>query len=384
MTSRDSDGATSIGAVDLNIEELLKNAQIGMTSIREFSETAKAVAADAAESQRLTAVSFADVQSKLAEISTAATQAVAAKTQIVADQGVIATKSDHIQKAQEHADTVRGNLDRELTAAKQQATEAEGLKTRAQSAADTAVELLTDVRTAKGSVEKDAEDIATALKAAEQSAAVTKGLAEKSATVEERVAGYESRLADLESMCAAQLKTIEGLLPGATSAGLAHDFDKRRQTFLEPQRKWEKVFVHSVVVIALLAGASLLQMYWGKATPTIDEVLVMWLSRAPIAVVLVWLALHASRESALAKRLEEDYGYKSAIASCFEGFRKQMSEISKDVADNSPLAKLCEDTLATVASPPGRIYDKHQLTVSPADEVMKAAKTAADAAKGKG
>ena len=220
----------------------------------------------------------------------------------------------------------------------------------------------------------------TALKTAEQSTAVIKGLAEKSATVEERVAGYESRLADLESQCSAQLKTIEGLLPGATSAGLAHAFDeRRRQTFLEPQRKWEKVFVRSVVVIALLAGASVVQMYWGNVTPTYGEVLVMWLSRAPIAVILVWLAMHASRESALAKRLEEDYGYKSAIASCFEGFRKQMSEISKDVVANSPLAKLCEDTLTTLASPPGRIYDKHKLIVSPADEVMKVAKSAADA-----
>ena len=384
MTNHDGDQTTSSESTsttcDPNIEGLLKSAQSGVATIAELVEEAKATATAVTESQKLTATALTDAQAKLAEITAAAAQAVAAKTQIVADQGVIATKSDHIQKAQEHADTVRANLDRELTAAKQQATEAEGQKTRAQSTADTATELLTGVRTTKGAVDKDAEAVVTALKAAEQSAAVTKGLAEKSAAVEERVTGYESRLADLESQCAAQLKTIEGLLSGATSAGLAHAFDeRRRQTFLEPQRKWEKVFVRSVVVIALLAGASLLQMYWGEAAPTFDEVLVMWLSRAPVAVVLVWLALHASRESALAKRLEEDYGYKSAIASCFEGFRKQMSEISKDVAANSPLAKLCEDTLTTLASPPGRIYDKHKLTISPADEVMKAAKTVADA-----
>jgi hypothetical protein len=31
----------------------------------------------------------------------------------------------------------------------------------------------------------------------------------------------------------------------------------------------------------------------------------------PIAAALIWLALHASHESALAKRLERDYGFKA-------------------------------------------------------------------------
>jgi hypothetical protein len=106
----------------------------------------------------------------------------------------------------------------------------------------------------------------------------------------------------------------------------------------------------------------------------------LWLSRLPIAGALVWLALHASRESALAKRLEEDYGYKSAIAACFEGFRKQMSEIGKDVAPDSPLAKLCSNTLTTIATPPGVIYEKHALTVTPSDELKKAAKAAVSVA----
>lgn len=67
---------------------------------------------------------------------------------------------------------------------------------------------------------------------------------------------------------------------------------------------------------------------------------------------MVWLALHASREAALAKRLEEDYGYKSAIASSFLGFHKQMAEIGSAAESNKPLAKLCGDVLTTMASPP--------------------------------
>jgi hypothetical protein len=57
-----------------------------------------------------------------------------------------------------------------------------------------------------------------------------------------------------------------------------------------------------------------------------------------------------------------------------------MSEIGKDVAPNSPLAQLCENTLTTVATPPGRIYDKHKLTVSPSGELTAAAKAVVEVA----
>ena len=294
---------------------------------------------------------------------------------------MIATKSDHIQKAQEHADTVRAGLDRTLTAATQQATEAEGLKSRAQSAADTATTLLTEIRTTKGSVETDAATALESRKVAEESATQAKGLAEKSATIEARIADYEKRLAELDTQCAERLSRIEELLRGATAAGLAHAFDDRRKTFLMPRVQWQRVFFGSLVLIVLLAAIGLWQVYHATTPPTYDELGRMWLSRLPLVGALVWLALHASRESALAKRLEEDYGYKSAIATCFEGFRKEMLAIGKDVPSDSALGKLCADTLTTIATPPGRIYDKHELTVSPFDELKHLVKAATEAAK---
>ncbi len=346
-----------------------------MANIKESTETAKEAAREASESQRLTAKALADAQSKLTEINNAGVQAVAAMTKVVDEQAVIATKSDHIQNAQIHADTVRASLDRVLTTATQQATESEGLKTRTQAAADNAAQLLTEVRTVKGTVEADAEKVATTLADAEKSADLVKGLAGKSTTIETRIAEYEGQLADLKGKCAEQLKTIEGLLPGATSAGLAYAFDQRRQTFLEPKRKWEKWFVGSVVAIVLIAAISLLQVLLGKATPTWDEIVLLYLTRMPVVGPLVWLAIYASHEVALAKRMEEDYGYKSAIASTFLGFHQQMAEIGSAASSNVPLSKLCNDTLSTIASPPGRIYDKHKLTVSPSRELKEAAET---------
>jgi len=118
-----------------------------------------------------------------------------------------------------------------------------------------------------------------------------------------------------------------------------------------------------------LAGLSWWETVHTSDQLTYADLLLFWLLRLPAAAALVWLAVHASREFALAKRLEEDYGYKSAVAASFMGFHKQMSDMDQAATANSPLEKLCTDTLATIANPPGRIYDKQPLTATPSDEV---------------
>ena len=357
-----------------SVEEILKEARAALASIKICGDTAKAIAAEATESQKATIAALADAKTKLEEITTAATQAVASKTKIADDQAVIATKSDHIQQAQEHADKVRADLDRELTAAKAQVTSAEALKSSTETLSETTAELIKEIQTAKESAETDAAEIVKAKQTAEESATVSKALADKSAIVEARIATYEKRLVELDTLCATQLKTIEDLLPGATAAGLASSFDKRRKSFENPHNRWQWLFVGSVLAIVALAISGFWHVYNAGTPPTYDELFRLWLSRLPVAGALVWLALHASHESALAKRLEEDYGYKATVASCLLGFQKQISEIGKDAVSNESLAKLLNNTLTEIATPPGRIYDKHKMTVSPSAELTETAK----------
>lgn len=140
------------------------------------------------------------------------------------------------------------------------------------------------------------------------------------------------------------------------------------------------MFVASVGVLALLAYGGLNQAT-GLKDQSFDGLWRLWAARLPIAVALVWLALHSGREAALAQRLEEDYGYKAAVAASFVGFNAQMKQIDEQVRPDSPLAKLCADTLGTIASPPGRIYDKHQLTHTPADQLKALIESAIDRAR---
>ncbi|MDP3170520.1 MAG: hypothetical protein Q8M91_09270 [Polaromonas sp.] len=361
------------------LDELVAAATISNAKICEISATIEALQKSIEAAASLSNAALTEAQAKALDAGSAATQAIAAKTQIVDDQAVIATKSEHIQEAQNHADKVRGELDKVLTSATQHATEAEGLKSRAQSAADSSASLLLEVKASKASAEADRNTTKQLSNESLEAATVSKDLAAKAAVVAERISAYEDRLTQLEAQCDLQLKRIVELLPGAASTGLAVAFDQRRQTFLKPSLRWQWLFVGSVICLVILAGSGLWNVYSAHAPFTYDELLRLWLARLPIAGALVWLALYSGRESALAKRLEEDYGYKSAIASSFMGFHKQMSEIGEKAALNTPLAQLCADTLTTIASPPGRIYEKHQLTISPGSELREIAKTVVDA-----
>jgi len=248
------------------------------------------------------------------------------------------------------------------------------LLARTQEMVEKAEDLGQSVQSLKDAAKASATSIDESKTEALAHTAALKNLATRAEAVDIRVAGYEAKLEEFEQQAAAQLETIVGLLPGATSAGLASAFDLRRQSFLKPSNWWQGLFVGSVVALVLLA----LTGFWGVAKSegvvNYQGILSMWLVRLPIAAALVWLALHASRESALAKRLEEDYGFKAAMAASFQGFQKQMADIGEQARPDSPLRKLCEDTLATIASPPGRIYEKQALTVTPGSELAGAAR----------
>lgn len=349
-----------------------------LAAINKEAAAAKAAAQAIVLTQQQAQETYAAAEALLSEAKAVATQALAAKTQVTDAQAVIATKSDHIENARQHADKVRAELDRTLTSAAQQATETEGCKTRAQTAADSVTALLGASQAAKGTIDTDAAAIAAEKTTAKDSAAALKALSDKAATVEKTLASYESQLADLEKRCEEQLQTITGLLPGAASAGLAHAFDSRRKAFLSPASRWQAIFVGALAALVALALTGMWEVHKAGGTGVIisyDELARLWLARLPVGAALVWLALHASRESALAKRLEEDYGYKAAISASFLGFHNQMSEIGSAATTNTPLAQLCGDTLATIANPPGRIYEKHELTVTPSKELAETAKS---------
>lgn len=282
----------------------------------------------------------------------------------------VGTSLASVNKQVEHIQAVYSKADELLAGINKSASDAD-------LAVEAAEEAQVSAQEANTKSQDELEECTNAKVDAVAAAALLKGLSDKAQTVEKRIADYEARLAELEKQSKEQLKTIVGLLPGATSAGLAAAFDERRKSFLSPTKKWQWLFVGSVIFLVVLAGSGMYHLYEDGRILGYDELLRLWLGRAPVAAALVWLAIHASRESALAKRLEEDYGYKAAVAASFQGFQKQMAEVEEQAGNDSPLTRLCADTLATIGAPPGRIYERHRLTVTPTDEIKDVAKTLA-------
>jgi hypothetical protein len=343
---------------------------------------AETSAVAAKESQGTIAAVMAEAQTKFTEISKIVSKVVTAETSIADSLAAIAAKSEHIEQARAHTDKVRGELDRLLTESTQKATETEGLRSRAQQAVEESSKSAASIQGIRTAADADRQGVSSALASANDSAEKSRALADKADSVQAALKAYEDRLAHLEKQCSEQLKAIEKLLPGATSAGLASAYNERRQEFHRPTKNWQKVFIISVLAITGLAAYSFWHALSADQPPGYDDVFKLLLSRLPIVIPLVWIALHAAREAALAARLEEDYGYKAAIAASFQGFHKQMSEIAAEQKEGSPVIKLCNDTLANLGAPPGRIYDKHKLTITPTDELKEAFKEILEARLG--
>ncbi|SFW27827.1 hypothetical protein SAMN02800691_0725 [Luteibacter sp. UNCMF366Tsu5.1] len=348
---------------------MLTEARAHVERLAAFEEEALAHATALKASHEMLSQLVQSGTQQLADIQTTSNAVIAASEKVTTEQAVIAAKSAHIQDAQEHADKVRAQMDKLLTAVAGNASKAEALEARSEAAAEAIATASAAAAASKSAVDADASAVKDSLAQAEQATKESRGLADRAVKVEQVLKTYEDRLKGLNVQAAEQLETIKALLPGATSAGLASAFDARAGSFRAPQRHWQWIFIGSLISLIVLGITGIWHALASATVLTYDELLRLWLTRLPVAGALLWLTLHAARESALAKRLEEDYGYKSAIASSFEGFNQQMSKIGELAPVGSPLERLCTDTLATIASPPGRIYDRHRLTISPSHEV---------------
>lgn len=198
----------------------------------------------------------------------------------------------------------------------------------------------------------------------------------------DRVVAYQAELGALTTAFNELHAKIEGLLPNATSAGLASAFRNQKGRFLKPQRNWLITFVVAIGLL-LLAGVVGLPGLW-PGTPVAgvqdswDVILRHLVTRLPLVAPLVWLAIYAGRHYTLALRVEEEYAFKEAVSTAFEGYKREMANISASGDGNlPPLVTLCENVLRAMAQRPGRIYEGHHEDITPFTPFAKAVGDAA-------
>lgn len=265
----------------------------------------------------------------------AASRTESLKAQVEQAAQVAAQRSQHIEDGRIYVDGRRAEIDVTLNRAQQAASSADANQKASQVTVDNLNALYASAQSIKLSSDQTAEAIAVIRKQCEEHASVSKTLADIASQTEAKIRAYETRLGELDKLATERLKTIEGLLPGATSAGLASAFGQRRGHYKWPQRLWQALFIGSV--LCLLGLAFRLP---GTADGSLDlaHLGISLLRRLPYVLPLIWLAIHSAHRAAVAQRVEEEYAFKETMSRSFEGYRREMSDLEGKVSPDSPLA----------------------------------------------
>jgi predicted nucleic acid-binding Zn-ribbon protein len=345
------------------LEQLAAAAAQTDAALATLHTSAAASAQNAEDAEQRASAALDTIAAANERVATLTEEVVGVRTQMEETATTVAAKSAHIEEGRLHADSVRAALDSTVAKSKdaEEATAAalETVRTKVN-------ELATLQATAlgtKATIDTIGEAVTAVRTQSETHMNATKRIAEIAEAVEAKVKAYEARLEELQRTADERLATIETLLPSATSAGLAHAFDRRGKTFQWPSRIWQGAFIGALACLFVLAAVE--AHLAGGGIPQYTELARRLLNRLPFLVPLVWLAIHAARQASLAKRMEENYAFKATMSASFEGYRRELAAIEGDVTAGSPLATLCNETLRTIGAPPGQIYDRHRMDPTP-------------------
>lgn len=356
---------TAVRTAVATLHEQVELAKVTIDELTTLSTTIQTTNKQTSETAAQASASLETLRT-LANTATESTSRIEAlKTQVEQSAQVAAQRSEHIEEGRVYVDKKRAEIDVILNTAQQSASSAESQHQASRASADNLTTLYVAAQKVKADTDSNAESVASILEDCHAHTVTTKALADKAETTEKRIADYEGRLAALETTANERLKTIESLLPGAASAGLASAFNQRRAHFKWPQRVWQGVFVACVLALLVIAGLEFSLISKMDSALTWDRLGLSLLHRLPFALPLIWLAIHAGHKAALAQRVEEDYAFKETVSRSFEGYRREMAELEGKAAPNSALTRLCAGVLGVITNPPGRIYEKHPLNNTP-------------------
>lgn len=343
----------------------LEAARTAGTELTALSASIQAANAASAETAKQASASIESAKQTASTASEIIGRIEAIRDEAVKTQATIAERNAWIEKGREHVAKFLQEVEVSLDGSRRSAAAAESLLQSTRATSENATSLHAAVQATKERVESDAGMASSARAAIEGHAAVTKRISEIAADAEARVAKYEAALNEMQSANKQQAARIDEILAGATDGSLGGAYRKRGEGFKLPEKRWQQVFVASLIGLLALAAWQAYALGNLAKPPEWEELARMMLFKLPFLIPLVWLAIHAARQASFAKRMEEEYAFKATTSFSFEGYRRQMAEVGKDLDANSPLAQLCNNTLKTIAAPPGKVYDKQRMDPTP-------------------
>ena len=146
-----------------------------------------------------------------------------------------------------------------------------------------------------------------------------------------------------------ELKTkIEGLLPGATSAGLAssyQDAQKEKKTWL--------YWIGFVVSLLVLISAYFYSFVYNSPPIDLSTIAI----RATIGFPLIWIAWFCQRSISQMTRISEEYRHKEKMMRIYDGFSKQIEQSTDTEEGKTKKMDLISVTINAIEKNPAEKLD---------------------------
>jgi len=378
------DGSSAAASGDPRVEGILGTLKTELQTISSLKATADSQVATIGQLADVASQASGQVTSSVALVESAA---LAAKARIAELAGLAESSAQAVEAAQKKADELSATIEKLKSQAQAYADEAKRHRDAATAEADSAKQkqesATTDstasagLRTTIEGVLKEVQSLRarseTELRAAEANHKTIEKLAEIAATIDQRVAEYEKNLNQLHESASERLRLleqkIEGLLPFATSAGLAAAFHARKIDVNRERKAWTVAFLASLLS---LAGASYIligQPVNAAGLGAWPDVVMSLVRRFAVLGPLLWFCIIAAKQLKTLLQVEEDYAHKVVMSNSFEGYKRQVEGITDDGA----LGRLTANVIDAIRRSPGRFYAK-QTSDSPYETFSESAK----------
>lgn len=211
-------------------------------------------------------------------------------------------------------------------------------------------------------------DLASALAEVNKAARDAERLNGKSAATSEEIDQIKVKLQTAEKEAQATLEKVRAAYRAATSQGLAQAFSDKSASLNQSMLVWVLVLLGALFAAGILSHQrfpEVLAVVTGK--PDWGVVLLNLILGALSIAPAVWVAWIATKQIGQRFRLAEDYAYKAALSTAYEGYRAEASKLD-------PLfeAQLFATALGRLDELPLRLVERdvhgspwHELVTSP-------------------
>jgi len=164
---------------------------------------------------------------------------------------------------------------------------------------------------------------------------------------------------------------INGLLPGATSAGLANAYHEMKVSFDAPIKTASRLFYCSIIALVILAVILTWESVGGGQTQDWDAIFKGLVYRLPLYGPILWLAFYASKRRSECQRLQQEYAHKEALAKSYDSYKQQIEALNG--GDSDMLNSLITKAIDAIAYNASETLDKRHGDRHPAHELAEKA-----------